>query len=274
MKDLVLPLCCLVDAFEHLISLGPQVRHFAAAEASTTPEVQICCMNEINHSCSVVQRTEETQHHALHFCSALAFHELISLDLQGGKGQVDQVVAATQGLCLWIGGLEEESIPEPEHCGSWHQSRIPPHESAVKDGRQLEPQSVHTKKQIALMVCHATFQQIHILHRATACYEALGVGVPFHGEPVVFAVHAIVTVANQRVQEPKHGLLRGLCQAVCGAHRGRLLVTLWQQQEEGQNQQTLTGRHSTILTGQQGCDHVFCLLDSFLVKFQRFRQGR
>lgn len=33
----------------------------------------------------------------------------------------------SQGLCLWIGGLEEESIPEPEHCGSWHQSRIPPH---------------------------------------------------------------------------------------------------------------------------------------------------
>lgn len=43
-------------AFEHLVSLGPKVWHFAAAETSTTPKVQICWVNEINHSACVVPK--------------------------------------------------------------------------------------------------------------------------------------------------------------------------------------------------------------------------
>lgn len=42
------------QAFEHLISLGPQVWRFAAAETGATPKVQISCMDKIDHSCGVV----------------------------------------------------------------------------------------------------------------------------------------------------------------------------------------------------------------------------
>mmetsp|Transcript_138333 Transcript_138333/g.327634 ORF Transcript_138333/g.327634 Transcript_138333/m.327634 type:complete len:543 (-) Transcript_138333:5585-7213(-) len=171
LQDLVLSLGGLVDDFEHLIALGPNVGDLAAAEASAAPKEEVCSLYQVDDRAGVVQRAEESQHHALHLRTGLAGHELGALGPQRAEGQVDEVPPA-QGLSLGVGGLEQQRVPEPEDAGSGHIGGEPPHEGPVEHGGDFEAQACHAEEKVSLVVGQAALQEVHILHGAAAGDQA------------------------------------------------------------------------------------------------------
>mmetsp|Transcript_65664 Transcript_65664/g.153650 ORF Transcript_65664/g.153650 Transcript_65664/m.153650 type:complete len:288 (-) Transcript_65664:142-1005(-) len=226
-----------IGTCKELLSLGPKNCDFATAEATTAPQEAVRRVDQVNDGACVIQRGQETQNNAAHLQCRLAGHQLRPLGTKGGEAQIDEVCAGV-GLSFWIRRLQQQSIPEPEYTGRRHIRCKPPHEGTVEDGGEIKTHCRHALVELFVVVGNGTFQEVYILYGPAATHQLRQAGVLLRlkWHPVVLAVDPIRPRADESVQEPEDGALRGLGEPLPRvARRRHLLVALWQEEEESQH---------------------------------------